>query len=583
MLRRCLIALCLWPGLSLAAPDPLALVGIDKSRLDVEVIGGSPALADNIRAHIGSLEERDAKALRRFRNNAETLAIQAVQALGYYQSSVRSEVSGQDDKARLKLIVEAGEPVRLRTVDIRIEGEAAQMPAFVVPQSGQLKPGAVLDQSVYDDARKLISNQALQYGYFDGQFLQRELRVDPDDNVADIFLVWDSGPRYHFGAVSFAGDLPVGQPLLDRLQPIKEGEHYNSDRLGELNRTLQAAGYFREIQIDAGPERAVERRIPVLVTLNKREPRSLGAGIGFSTDVGPRLRGTFTRHYRGKAGHSYGSEFELSSPRQNLGAWYQVPLQNPLVDSLRFTAGYQHEDLVDTNSTLYTLGSQWQTTLDNQWQRIVSLRLEQEDYTLADETGSSAMLLPGIAFNRTVSDSKIDPSNGWMLNAELTGASTALLSDANLMWAKVEGKRLHTFDNGHRVLLRGQLGSLATDDFSAIPPSLRFFTGGDQSVRGFEYQTLSPLDAHDEHVGGRNLVVGSLEYQYPLLKKWRLAAFVDHGNAIDSLSDPLRTGVGLGVRWVSPVGPLRFDIAQGLSDSYGDGGWRVHFSMGPEL
>jgi translocation and assembly module TamA len=100
-------------------------------------------------------------------------------------------------------------------------------------------------------------------------------------------------------------------------------------------------------------------------------------------------------------------------------------------------------------------------------------------------------------------------------------------------------------------------------------------------VRGYDYQSLSPENSEGDRIGGRYMVAGSLEYQYSIAQKWRLATFVDQGNSFNSLELPsLKTGVGVGVRWVSPVGPIRLDLAHALDD---DGGIRLHFSMGPEL
>jgi translocation and assembly module TamA len=114
-----------------------------------------------------------------------------------------------------------------------------------------------------------------------------------------------------------------------------------------------------------------------------------------------------------------------------------------------------------------------------------------------------------------------------------------------------------------------------------VPPSLRFFAGGDQSVRGYDYQSLAPEDRSGRRTGGRYLAAGSLEYQYGIAEQWRLASFVDRGNSFDSLDQPeLKRAVGLGVRWISPVGPIRIDLARALDDG---GGLRLHFSMGPEL
>ena len=156
-----------------------------------------------------------------------------------------------------------------------------------------------------------------------------------------------------------------------------------------------------------------------------------------------------------------------------------------------------------------------------------------------------------------------------------------MLSDTNLLNGTVLLRGLTTLAQNHRFLGRVQFGGSATNGYKSVPPSLRFFAGGDQSVRGYDYQTLSPTNGDGDRIGGRYMVAGSAEYQYQIADKWRLATFVDQGNAFNTLDFPsLKTGVGFGVRWVSPVGPLRLDLAKALDD---DGGIRLHFSMGPEL
>lgn len=540
------------------------------------------ALRENVEAHVGSLNGRDTAALQRFARAAERAALKALQALGYYQARIRSEVVEEEGKAVLRLHIEQGEPVRLRHVEIHVEGGAEQLKAFRLPDSPLLQPGAVLNHGAYEDAKRLIRNQALRYGYFDGAFVEQSLSVDPAAGLADIRLRYRSGPRYRFGAIAFSGDTPFEDELLQRLVPFAAGEGYDADRLGELNRALVSTNYFSDVRVEAAPEHAVERAIPVQVQLQARKPRTLAAGLGYSTDVGPRLRGNWTRHWRGEEGHRLGADFEFSDPRQSLSTWYEIPQDPPLTESLRFGTGYQKENLVDTDSERLTLGVQWQHQPEFDWQRIVSLRWEQENYQAGDDEGRSTLLLPGIAFSRTHSDNKVDPSRGYRLQMDLAGAHEGLLSDTDLLHANLLAKGLITVGAGHRLLTRVQLGGIATNAFERIPPSLRFFAGGDQSVRGYDYQTLSPRDSEGERVGGRYLVVGSLEYQYPLLERWRLATFVDHGNAIDGFSDPLKTGVGVGVRWVSPVGPIRLDLAHALDSDEGSN-FRIHFSMGPEL
>ena len=164
----------------------------------------------------------------------------------------------------------------------------------------------------------------------------------------------------------------------------------------------------------------------------------------------------------------------------------------------------------------------------------------------------------------------------------MTGGHRSFLSDVDVVQVIGFARGIITLGDSHRFLARLKVGAVGTNQFSDVPPSLRFFAGGDQSVRGYGYETLSPQNSEGTGVGGKYLVAGSLEYQFPIADSWRLAAFVDEGNAMNSISGKLATGVGAGVRWISPVGPIRLDIAKGLDPEL-DGGWRLHFSMGPEL
>lgn len=565
-------------ALALSALCPLALA---KASLEVKVSPANAELKANIEAFIGSLGDRDETALRRFRRAAEEQARQAAQALGYYQAEIDSQVRPGKDPV-LQLDVQPGEPVRLRQVTVRVEGEAAGLKAFKVPKSKALAPGEPLNHGLYEDAKKLIQSQALRYGFFYGRFRSQRLDIDPRAGVADIELIYDSGPRYALGRVAFDGDTPFDPDLLARLVPFPPNTPYDADQVAKLSQNLQASGYFEEVRVDAQPEPGAGRLIPVKVRLGAVKPRTLGLGVGFSTDVGPRARANWTRHWINPQGHRLGAESEISTARQSVGTWYEIPLDPPLTDSLRFTSGFQREQLTDVESRRFTLGSQWQSKLPDDWQRVVSLRWEQEIYDFGDGSpnGRSSFLIPGIGYSVTRSDNRLDPNQGYHLQLDVRAAKEGVLSDADMTYASAMAKGLYTLPGGHRLLGRVQAGGIATTDYGAIPPSLRFFAGGDQSVRGYDYQTLSPEDRQGNKVGGRYMVVGSAEYQYPIAERWRIAAFVDRGNAVNNLKDKLKTGAGIGVRWVSPVGPIRLDLAKALDDP---GGFRIHFSMGPEL
>ncbi|MEA1031012.1 autotransporter assembly complex family protein [Pseudomonas sp. N-137] len=560
----------------------LSCAALAQSELDVRVKPSNDQLKANVEGYIGGVGDRDEEALLRFSRGAEEQARKAAQALGYYQPQIDSEVEG-GKTPRLILTIDPGEPVHLRNVTVRIDGPAASLKAFRVPDNVALKPGAVLNHGRYEDAKRIIQNQASRYGFFSGRFVSQKLLVDPQAGVADIELVYDSGPRYALGPVNFEGDTPFDEELLQRMVPFKAGEAYDSELIAELNQALQSSGYFEGVRVDAAPTAATDNVIPVAVKLETRKPRTMGLGLGFSTDVGPRAKANWTRHWVNPQGHSYGWEAEVSAPRQNVGLWYDVPLDPPLTDKMRYAGGYQYEELsgTDSLSKLLTVGPEWHSKLPSGWQRVVSLKWQREEYRLGDDSGLSTLLMPGVSYSYLRSDNRIDPRNGYRIQFDTKVAKEGLGSDNNLLYGTAMVKGLTTVFDKHRLLARAQVGGSATNGYKSIPPSLRFFAGGDQSVRGYDYQSLSPENSEGDRIGGRYMVAGSLEYQYSIAQKWRVATFVDQGNSFNSLELPsLKTGVGVGVRWVSPVGPIRLDLAHALDD---DGGIRLHFSMGPEL
>ncbi len=564
-------------GFLMLLVGPLSAAG----RIEVQVSPKSTALKKNIEAYIANLAQGDLKSLQAAKRAVQQQAQLASQALGYYQAQIVVRISEEDDPV-LHVDVERGDPVRLRTVTIQVDGEAAALPAFAVPDDKRLKVGARLDHSAYDDVKSMLQNQALRFGFFAAQFTKSEILIDPQIGTADITLLFDSGPRYRLGAVRFSDQAKIDQVLLERLLPFTPGTPYSSALVAKLSQNLQSSGYFEQVRVDAVGTADGPLDIPVEVSLEAIKPRTVSLGIGFSTDVGPRGRFGWERHRVNSHGHKLGFDSEISKPRQNVSTWYQVPLSAPLTDYVRFSAGYQRETLVDADSRLINLGVQWHARLPSEWLRVVSLRWEQEDYDFGrgSKDGRSSFLMPGVGYSVLRSDSPLDPSQGYRLQWDVRGAKQDFLADADVLHVTALTRGLMTLADKHRLLGRAQVGAIGTNNYSRVPPSLRFFAGGDQSVRGYDYQTLSPRDEQGNREGGRYMFAGSLEYQYSIAERWRVAAFVDQGNAFNSLGDKMNTGAGFGLRWVSPVGPLRLDLAHAFDE---DKGWRIHFSMGPEL
>ncbi len=577
--RPCsVIAIVLILATVIASPVTLA------SQVRVEVEGDYDQLQDNARILVGEVEGRTADGLRRYASTAVTQVKEAVRALGYYTPEISWQVvEAEGEPAHLVVTVVPGTPVRIRSRRVIIEGPEGAESNFIDHLPDNPAEGDVLDHGSYSSLRNAITTRASRLGYFDGEFVTRRLEVDPTEQTADITLHFQTGQRYNLGRVRFLDGHGFDQDLLERFVRFEPEIPYHADEVARLSSDLSNSGYFSGVDVDASPSRAKDGVIPVDVGLTPRPPRSIAAGVGFSTDVGPRLRGNWREHYINPSGHRRGAETELSALRQNVSGWYEIPLDPPQTDSYRLGAGYQREHVEDVESELLTLGQQWNHQLDTGWMQVLSLRWEAERYRIGeDEQRDSRLLLPGVSYSKLQADSPLDPSRGYRIQVDVSGAHRAVLSDADILHVNFLAKGLYTLADNHRFLTRFNFGGVATNRFSDVPPSLRFFAGGDQSVRGYGYQTLSPKDDDDTAVGGRYLLVGSIEYQYEFIDNWRVAAFVDHGNAVDDVSDPLATGAGLGIRWVSPVGPLRLDVAKAVGDEFG-GGWRIHFSMGPEL
>jgi translocation and assembly module TamA len=162
------------------------------------------------------------------------------------------------------------------------------------------------------------------------------------------------------------------------------------------------------------------------------------------------------------------------------------------------------------------------------------------------------------------------------------GAYEGLVSDATFVQLRADTKAIHRFGDSGRVTGRIQLGATLGDGAGDLPASIRFFAGGDNSVRGYKYKSLGPKDKNGDVVGGRHLLTGSIEYEHPIVgEDWWVGAFADAGNAFDSSEITLRAGYGLGIRWFSPVGRLRVDLA--FPDDTEDDEWRVHIGLGADL
>jgi translocation and assembly module TamA len=566
---------CLLAG-SLALSMPTALM----AELDVRVQGVEGELRDNVRRHIGTPLSDDPRILRRFAARAEESARQGLQALGYYHATVTTRLEGEPGSQVLQVDVEPGEPTRIRRLDIRVEGEAERDAAFMgAVEAIPLREGQVLHHGHYESAKRTIEGTALTRGYFEGRYQVSRISINRPQREADVTLHYISGPRYRLGEVSFP-DTPVTESLMRRLVPFSPGDPYHSEDVARLNRNLLNSGYFSEVRVRPQHAMAEDYTIPVDADLTAARPNRMDVGLGYATDVGPRVRLGWHKPYVTEDGHSLRTETEISEVRQSLSGVYSMPLDPPLEHQLQFVGGWQRERPDETESEKLTAAIQRQRTLTRGWQQTLFLRWERELFEVAGERDTTTLTLPGTSVSRTRARGGLDPHWGDRQSATIEATHPELGSDLQLSRVRLGTRWLRTYGR-HRGLVRGEVGALFTEDFDRTPVSMRFAAGGDQSVRGYAYQSLGPRDEEGDLVRGRYLAVASAEYGYQFARNWRVATFYDIGNAFDDWGDPLKEGAGFGIRWISPVGPIRLDFAWGVSERGTP--FRLHFSMGPEI
>ena len=509
---------------------------------------------------------------------------EALQAFGYYQPVINQtfQATAKDVCWSASFDIQPGRRVALRNIDVDILGAASSDDSFQkLLKKADLKSGQPLRHDHYESLKTGITNLAAERGYFDSHFTLHELRVDPVAGYADVDLHFDSGPRFRFGETRMQQDI-IDDGLLRRYLVFHEGEPYARSALTETSRALSSSGYFAQVLVQPLIDEAQEREVPVRITLTPANRHRYTASVGYATDTGPRLGLGYKNLRLNRKGHQFSSDLSLSQVISKLTVGYTIPLEKPVTDKLRFEAGYKYENNDSYRADTTAISATRSHQLENQWLQEESLVFGKEDYKLAgEERKSSVLLMPGIGWSRTFADNRLYPRKGLRLDVKTRGSLQQVVSDVTFLQLIGGAKGVLGLPWRSRLISRVDGGVTFMNKFDELPPSVRFFAGGDSSVRGYAYKSLGPENASGEVEGGKNLLVGSLELEHMVAEKWGLAAFIDSGNAFDELHIDPKTGVGLGIRWRSPVGPIRLDIAHPL-DKDGDL-FRVHFTMGPDL
>jgi translocation and assembly module TamA len=554
-------------------------------RVEVRVEGLSGELRDHARfllgieaaAKRGTLEESEVRRLHALAGGEIRTSLQV---FGYYRATVAAELTQDGRRWRARYTVTPGLPVRVRAVVLRVTGPGADEPAFRAAAAAfPLAEGQTLRHPAYESGKAALRSAAAEAGYLDAVFDTSVIRIDASLSTAEIRLVFATGPRYRFGPVRFHQSA-LHPEFLEGYPTFRQGDPLNVNALIGLQKRLGDLPYFRTVEVVPREDLADSLEVPIDVNLSASKAQRYLFGLGYGTDAGIHGRAGVELRRINRRAHRAEAEVLVSEIERTVSGQYFVPWPYPRTELLTLSGGYQDLEPQTSRSKTVRLSASLGRGRGGV-RETYAVTFQREDFEVGLDQGTSELLMPEIAWSFVDADDRIFTTRGLRVRGRLRGAAERAGSDASFAQLSAGGKWIVSPAGRTRVLVRAEAGYTRTEAFRRLPPSVRFFAGGAQSVRGYAYQALGALDANGQVIGGESLVVGSAELEQRFLRDWGVAVFYDIGNAMRSLSDPLERGAGAGLRWRSPVGLIRADIAWAVSEPGQP--WRFHLALGPDL
>lgn len=572
-----------------ATIDKIQVEGLDKDR--------DAAMLENIEVTLALYQavgkQQGESRLEYLLSQAEAQTRQALEPFGYYNPTISIQAPRNNDHLDVVIHVAKGEPVRVRKAEVVMQGWADD-DRYLQRDLARFKPaqGEVFQHPDYEASKIRISRRLTERGYFDADFVRRRVEVTRADNAADIDLAWDSGRRYDMGPVRF--DYDYFRPgLFDPLVYWQQGSYYHEGKLDRLRESLYKLDYFATIDIQPKPEQAdADGRVPIEVKLSRAKRTIYTAGLSYGSESGPGVRGGVERRYLNARGHKMDTQLDYAQKRKLLGSTYRIPAFGWLDGWYAFSARLYDEqtDYIDLRNIKF--GAARSGQLDRHWIATASINALRERWGYYDSDSDaerplayqySTLVYPQLEASYVNVDDRLLPRRGIAATIQLRGGVEGAGSDASFVQAYGKLRWFLPAGADSRLILRGEAGSTWTSDLVAMPPSLRFFAGGDESVRGYAYREVGPRTPRPDRfaLGAKQLFTLSAEYEHYFNGgPFGGALFIDSGSAFDDTPD-WHTGVGVGFRYRSPVGPVRVDVGHGLDDP--DSQFQLYINIGANL
>ncbi len=582
---------------------PLLLIGLlltppaTALKLEVEVKGLEGEQKANVLALLAIYQERNDPTLTGARMQVlHRLAPEQIRTaltpFGLYRVAVKDSLTAPTEQRGAWVAtygVDPGQPVKITAVNYRVSGPGAENPAF--PKEFPLKVGDVLLDSRYEQAKSDLRYAASSHGYLDYRLVEHQVLVDPVHASAVVNFVLETGPLYFFGPVSFTQNL-LNEGLLRRFVRFKPGDVYNPDRLVSLQSRLLGTEYYSRVEILPHKDPTGQSQVvPIEVFASRNKANKFRVGGGFATDIGPRLSLDWQRRYLTPRGDNFRTFLSLSPGLSRFNFDYRLPIGDPRRDYFRINPDISHYDNSTQKGSIASIHFGQSIVTPGGWRRDLGIDYRYENYEINGVVQPAVNeLVPNVSWAKTVSDDPVYTTKGYRIKVAVLGSLAGVISPTSYLTGRVDFKWITSLSPNYRFLTRADLGATWAANVNDLPASRRFYAGGDSSIRGWGYDALGPNSPlNDQTIGGRYLAVGSLELERKIKGNWSGAVFTDFGNAFDpAYQEVFNQSVGLGVRWRSPIGQIRLDLAFALTTGQGPSTWglppaRLHFIIGPDL
>jgi translocation and assembly module TamA len=535
----------------------------------------------------------------------------ALESFGYYAPRIAITVDGRalDDPglpdallarpaaspALIKIDIAKGPLFHLRHVALEGAVPASAAAAFT------LAPGQPAVANTVLGATGAVLTALRDEGYALATVSAPDAVLVPSAQALDVTVHAHAGPRVNLGPITITGLKRVNESYVRRRLLVHQGQLYQPGALEAARQDLAATGVFSGVVVRAEPPLDAAGEIPVTVDVSERVRHAVSLNVAYSTDLGGSAGASWTlRNVFGNA-----EQLTLSAAITGLGGTaeqgvgYNTTAQLTKPDflhrdqSLEFDLGALKQDLDAYNQTAETAGVTLSRKLTRQWTVSIGLTGEQEQITqegvVRDYTLVAVPL--GAKFDSTGLANPLDDATHG-IRSSLSLAPTQSLGNRDATFLILQGSASTYFDLAHIglgrpgrtvIALRGLVGSAQGAGEFDLPPDQRFYGGGSATVRGFKYQSVGPLFADGKPAGGTAIDAVGVELRQRLWGSFGAAVFADAAQ-VSLGSAPfegtLREGVGTGLRYYTPIGPIRVDIAVPLNKPPGGDSFELYLGLG---